>query len=78
MASSFGVAAAARAGLFFGVGALSLIAFGIWEFVISSEPEWYYKIAISAVAFGFLSLFISVLRQRMVALKTDRYQDVQI
>ncbi len=59
-------------------GLITLIGFGIWQFAISDEPPWFIKTAICAVAFGILSLFISVLRQRLVALKTDRYQDVQI
>ena len=59
-------------------GFMTLIGFAIWQFAVSDDPPWYIKAAVSAVAFGFLSLFISVLRQRLVALKTDRYQDVQI
>ena len=59
-------------------GTVTLCGFLAWELAISDEPPLYVKLAISAIFFGFTSLFASVLRQRMIARKTDRYKDVQI
>jgi hypothetical protein len=59
-------------------GTLTLTGFLVWEFAISDEPPLYVKLAVSSIIFGFVSLFGSVLRQRLIARKTDPYKDVQI
>lgn len=60
------------------VGAITLSGFLIWHFAIDDEIPLFVKITTSAIFFGVVSLFVSVLRQRWVAQKTDRYKDVQI
>jgi len=60
------------------VGVITLSGFLIWHFAIDDEIPMFVKITISGIFFGIVSLFVSVLRQRWVAQKTDRYKDVQI
>jgi hypothetical protein len=61
------------------VGGLLLVAgFGIWEFVIDTSMDAMTKLVISAVYVGLGALFVSVLRQRLIERKTDKYKDVEI
>ncbi len=59
-------------------GILSLAGFLIWQFAIDDEIPLFVKVVVSMISFGIISLFFSVLRQRMLASKSDRYKDVQI
>lgn len=59
-------------------GALTLVGIGIWEFAIDNDVPLHIKLAVGGVIFGLLFLFLSVLRQRLVSYKTDRYKEVQI
>lgn len=61
------------------LGGLLLIAgFGIYEFVIDTSLETGVKLMVAAVYIGLGALFVSVLRQRLIERKTDRYKDVEI
>jgi anti-sigma factor RsiW len=61
------------------LGGLLLIAgFGIYQFVIDTSMEPVFKLIVSAVYLGLGALFVSVLRQRLVERKTDKYKDVEI
>jgi hypothetical protein len=61
------------------LGGLLLIAgFGIYEFVIDTSLEAGVKLMVAAVYLGLGALFVSVLRQRLIERKTDRYKDVEI
>ena len=62
----------------FVAGLVTLIGMGIWEFAIDNEVELGVKLAVGGIWFGVLFLFLSVLRQRMISWKTDKYKDVQI
>ncbi len=58
-------------------GALLLYGYGIYEFMTDSlEPIWV-RLALAGIGLGFLILFLQVLRQRLIARKTDRYRDIQ-
>jgi hypothetical protein len=68
-----------------GIGWLLLIAAavvigGIAVFTFLSDPGipggW--KLLISAFYLGLIALFVSVLRQRLIERKTDKYKDVEI
>ena len=59
-------------------GVLTLVGLGIWEFAIANDVPLHIKLAVGGVFFGLLCLFLSVLRQRMVASQTDKYNEVQI
>ena len=51
---------------------------GIYEFVLDSSMGIFEKLLIGAVYGGLALLFISVLRQRLIERKTDKYKDVEI
>jgi uncharacterized membrane protein SirB2 len=63
--------------LFFG-GLLLIAGIGIYEFVIDSSIGLTEKLLISAVYLGLAALFVSVLRQRLLERKSDKYKDVEI
>ena len=61
------------------LGGLLLIAgFGLYQFVIDTSAGWGVKGVISAVYLGLGALFVSVLRQRLIERKSDKYKDVEI
>ena len=61
------------------LGGLLLVAgFGIWEFVIDTSMDRTTKWLVSAIYIGLGALFVSVLRQRLIERKTDKYKDVEI
>ena len=57
-----------------------LIAGGIGIFAFITDPgiAGYFKLIAVAIYGGLALLFISVLRQRFVEQKTDKYKDVEI
>ena len=59
-------------------GAGFLAAYGILGFLADSEVSGVVRFAVSAVFGGLTSLFVSVLRERMIRSKTDPYNDVEI
>jgi len=60
-------------GLLIGVG------LGVYEIVTSpSSMTLVEKLIVGGIYGGMLLIFISVLRQRLIARKTDRYKDVEI
>jgi len=61
------------------VGGLLIIAgIGVVAFLTSSSLGAGEKLLVSAVYIGLGALFVSVLRQRLIERKTDRYKDVEI
>ena len=61
------------------VGGLLIIAgIGVIAFLTSSSLGAGEKLLVSAVYIGLGALFVSVLRQRLIERKTDRYKDVEI
>jgi hypothetical protein len=63
--------------LFLG-GLLLLAGFVIYEFVIDTSMDLFFKLVVSAIYLGLAALLVSVLRQRLIERKTDRYKDVEI
>ena len=59
-------------------GVLCAAGIGIFEFVISSSMSFAEKAIVSAIYLGLAGLFVSVLRQRLIERKTDKYKDVEI
>lgn len=52
---------------------------GVYEFIINAESMTLLeKLLAGGIYGGLLLLFISVLRQRLIERKTDRYKDVEI
>jgi len=68
-----------RLGWLFFIGGLLVIAAAILvEFLFSDEMEVGMKILFIAIYGGLAALFYSVLRQRLIERKTDKYKDVEI
>ena len=65
--------------LLFTGGLLIAVGVGVYE-VITSDHSWTLleKLIVGGVYGGLLLLFISVLRQRLIERKTDKYKDVEI
>lgn len=55
------------------VGALLLSAYGAYHFLTDDWANALIKALIAAPVIGFVILFVSVLRQRLRAARTDRY-----
>ena len=61
------------------IGAVLLaVGYGVYEFLSDPEQATIEKIAAVAIYLGLGGLFISVLRQRLIERKTDKYEDVEI
>jgi len=59
-------------------GVLIAAGIGIYEFVIDSSIGLTAKLIAGAIYGGIAVLFFSVLRQRLIERKTDKYKDVEI
>ena len=59
-------------------GVLVAIGIGVYEFVFDSSLGLVEKLIIGAIYGGVVLLFLSVLRQRLIERKTDKYKDVEI
>lgn len=64
--------------LIFIAGLLAVGGIGIVGFLFSDEIEIGMKLIIIAVYGGLAALFFSVLRQRLIERKSDKYKDVEI
>lgn len=74
-----GVALSRGLGWLLLVGAGVLIgAVAIFQFLTDPGLGVGWKFLISAFYLGWLALFVSVLRQRLIERRTDRYKDVEI
>lgn len=61
------------------LGALLIIGgIAAFQFLTDTGVEGYWKLLVSALYLGLGALFVSVLRQRLLERKTDRYKDVEI
>jgi hypothetical protein len=58
----------------------ALIIGGIVTFEFLTDPGLggFWKLLVAALYLGLAALFVSVLRQRLLERKTDRYKDVEI
>ncbi len=59
-------------------GLLVVAGVGIYEFVFDSGIATWFKIVTAMVYGGLAVIFISVLRQRLIERKSDKYKDVEI
>jgi predicted anti-sigma-YlaC factor YlaD len=60
------------------VGALILVGYAGYSLAVDETVDALVKTGIAAVVLGLTLLFISVLRERLLSRKSDRYEDVQI
>ncbi len=58
-------------------GVSVIVAVTAYQFISSEGPLWI-KLTISAIYGGIAFLFLTVLRQRLVARKTDKYKGVDL
>ena len=59
-------------------GALACLGIGVFVFLFESSVGLVEKLIVSAIYGGLALLFYSVLRQRLIERKTDKYKDVEI
>ena len=64
--------------LLFVLGVLVVASYAAYAFAADDVIPAFLKTAIAAVVVGMVLLFISVLRQRLIARKTDKYEEVEI
>lgn len=64
--------------LLFIAGVLGISGIAIYEFVIDTAMPTHIKVLTGLVWIGLGVLLVSVLRQRLVERKTDKYKDVEI
>ncbi len=58
-------------------GVLVLGGVAIYALAIDAEAPLYIKLGVGALYGGLALLLLSVLRQQLIARKTDKYKDVQ-
>lgn len=63
--------------LLFITGTVVLTGLGIYQLAMA-DGDPVERLAVAGIGAGLVGLFISVLRQRLVASKTDKYKDVEI
>ncbi len=64
--------------LLFVGGILAAVGLGVYEIVFDSSASFFEKFIVAAIYLGMAGLFFSVLRQRLIERKTDKYKDVEI
>ncbi len=58
-------------------GWISLILYGLYEFFMSKSEATFSKISIAAIFIGFAVLLASVIRDRIIAYKSDPYKEIE-
>lgn len=59
-------------------GVLISIVFGVYHFWLDSSIPIYRKLVMSLIWGGGIGLFLTVLRQRLIISKTDKYNKVDL
>ncbi len=60
------------------IGYVMLVGYAIVQFLIDNQLNTFEKTATFLLGIGGLLLFYSVLRQRLIAIKTDKYKDINL
>lgn len=60
------------------LGAALLLILGIVEFVTAENTPWHEKLGIALLWLAPLALLASVIRQRLIAYRTDKYRKVKL
>lgn len=63
--------------LLFLAGVLALVGFAVYALAVDDEAPLYIKLGVVALYGGLALLLLSVLRQQLIARKTDKYKDVK-
>jgi membrane protein implicated in regulation of membrane protease activity len=64
--------------LLFIAGILAVAGVGLYGFIVEPGLSIWMKLILVAIYGGLALLFFSVLRQRLIERKTDKYEDVEI
>lgn len=64
--------------LLFIAGILAIAGVGLYEFIVEDSMPTWVKLIVTAIYGGLAVLLFSVLRQRIIERKTDKYKDVEI
>lgn len=64
--------------LIFIIGLLAIAGIGLLAFILNDEMSFGMKLIFVGIYGGLALLLISVLRQRLIERKTDKYKDVEI
>ena len=64
--------------ILFIAGVIGISGIAIYQFVIDTSMPTYVKVLTGLVWIGLGILLVSVLRQRLIERKTDKYKDVEI
>ena len=64
--------------LLFIAGVLAISGIGVYQFIIDTSIALHFKIISALIWVGLGALLISVLRQRLIERKSDKYKDVEI
>lgn len=59
-------------------GGVAVLGYALYEFLLSETDAPLLKWGLIAFYLGWGVLLLAVIRQRMIARKTDRYKDVEI
>ena len=66
--------------IFISIGAIILLGIAVYSFIIGILNESHItlleKIGILALAFGFVILFVSVVREKLMTRKHDKYKEI--
>jgi len=60
------------------IGSTLMIMYSFYAFIIDNQMTSFEKIMFSFLGIGGVLLFASVVRQRMIAFKTDKYKDINL
>ena len=64
--------------ILFIAGVLGISGIAVYEFVIDTSMATHIKVITGLVWLGWGALLVSVLRQRLIERKSDKYKDVEI
>lgn len=64
--------------ILFIAGILGISGIAVYEFVIDTSMATHFKVITGLVWLGMGALLVSVLRQRLIERKSDKYKDVEI
>lgn len=59
-------------------GGVAVLGYGLYEFILADTDAPLLKWGLIGFYLGWGVLLLAVLRQRLIARKTDRYKDVEI
>lgn len=60
------------------IGSVLMVIYSLYGFIVDNGMTSFEKIMFSLIGIGGILLFISVVRQRMSASKTDKYKDINL